>query len=135
RQLTRRKDSNRITRRAQNKLSSSWFDGKAQPRPRHLQLRRHAEVVEEKRIDVSGLLQLLGSAAGAMTGLGVDADDHRFVTGLRSLQSRGVLERVRWYDAIVVIGRRHQNRRILGAGLHVVNRRVRVESFEFGVVR
>src|SRR2546426_7839564 len=81
--------------------------------------------IEEERIDVSGLLQLLGGAAGAMTGLGIDADDYRIVPCLRGLQSRRVLERVRWYDAIVMIGRRHQNRWKLGPGLHVVNRRVR----------
>ena len=98
--------------------------------PENLQLRRYAEVIEEERIDVSGLLQLFGGAAGAVTGFGVDADDHRIVTSLCGLQSCGVLERMRRHDAIVVVGRRHQNRRIPGARLHVVNRRVRVEDLE-----
>jgi len=46
---------------------------------------RHAEVIEEERIDVRRLFQLLRCAAGAVARLGVDANYDRIVAGLRRL--------------------------------------------------
>src|ERR1041385_8229533 len=89
--------------------------------PKCLPLRGYAKVVEKERVDVRRLFQLLGSAAGAVAGFCIDADDDRIVAGLGGLQRRGVFERMSRHDAIVMVGGGDQDGWIPGSSLHVVN--------------
>jgi hypothetical protein len=67
--------------------------------------------------------------------LGLDADqDRRRVGGLHLLETRGVLERVRGDDAVVVVAGQYQSRRIPFPRLQVVIRRVGVQGFELRFV-
>ena len=54
--------------------------------------------------------------------------------GLRGLQRRRELEAVRRHHAVVVVGRGHQRRRVVRAGLDVVERRVLQTRVEVGLV-
>src|SRR5688572_7058626 len=57
--------------------------------------RVHVERLDEERKDICALLDdLAGRLAGPVTGLGLDADQHRRWTSLRGLDRRGKLEAV-----------------------------------------
>src|SRR5947209_11034605 len=90
-------------------------------------LRRDAEVLEEEGVDVRRLLDVLRRAARAVAGVRVYADEDGAIAGLPLLQGRGVLERVRGHDAVVVVGGRNQRRRILHALAYVVHGGVGVQ--------
>src|SRR5262249_49654082 len=66
----------------------------------------------------------------AVPGFGLDADQRGRVARLRGLQRRREFEAVRGNHAVVVIGGRDQGRRVLYAGVDVVQRRIGVERFE-----
>src|ERR1041385_1527341 len=109
--------------KARRTLRVEFPPGRKMPshRAEMLPLRGYAKVVEKERVDVRRLFQLLGSAAGAVAGFCIDADDDRIVAGLGGLQRRGVFERMSRHDAIVMVGGGDQDGWIPGSSLHVVN--------------
>ena len=66
--------------------------------------------------------ELRGRFAGAVAGLGFDANQDRSITGLRRLQRCGKLETVSRPDAIVMIRGGDHRRRIRRSRLDVVQR-------------
>ena len=54
--------------------------------------RTNAEVLEYERVEIRGLLDRLRGAAGAMSRLGVDADEDRVAARLGRLKGRRILE-------------------------------------------
>ena len=97
-------------------------------------VRADAQVREEKRADVGSLFERLGQPAGAVAGVGLDTDQDRPVVARPGLQCGGVFEGVRGHHAIVVVGGRHQDRRIFPALPDVVQRRVAQQVTELRLV-
>ena len=92
--------------------------------------RRDAHVGPDERVGVGGLFERLAQVARAVAGVGLDADQVRRIAAAAFLQGGGVLERMRRHDAVVVVGGRHQRRRVGHAGLQVVQRRVAEQVLE-----
>ncbi len=80
----------------------------------------NTQVVKNKRIDVRSDFDGFAGAAGAMTGIGFDADEHRILVTGEGLQGGRVFERVSGNDAIVVVGSGDEGGRVDRTGLDVV---------------
>ena len=65
---------------------------------------------------MSAVVSISSSCCWRRGRTGFDADQHRAVRGLPCLQRRGVLERVRGHDAVVVVGRGDEHRRVAHTG-------------------
>ena len=81
------------------------------------------QLANEEGESVGRLVDLLGRGCPrAMTGLRFDSDQNRIGAALRGLKRSNELEGVSGHDAIVVISRERQRRRIARAGFDVVER-------------
>src|SRR5262249_62152987 len=101
----------------------------------HFLLRRDAEVVKQEGVSVRRDFELFGRARSAVTGFGLDADQHGRGTSLFLLDRRGVFERMRGNHSVVVIGGSDQRRRVFRL-FDVVQRRGCGNRLElFGVIR
>jgi len=95
-----------------------------------MSLRGDSQVPHQERIDIRGLLDRFGCAAGSVSRLRVNADQNGIITGLRGLERGSVLEGVRGEHAIIVVGRCNQGRRITCAVFDVMFRRVSLMVLE-----
>ena len=96
---------------------------------------RHAHLRRRERPLIGELGDPLVGRPVAVRALRLDADEHRLVAALRRLHRRRELERVARHHAVVVIGRRDERRRIAGARLDVLQRRVLDQERELRRVR
>ncbi len=91
----------------------------------------HSEILHQKTPLVRNLLNRLGDRLpSAVARLGLNANQHRSFACLRRLQGGRELEAVRRNHAIIVVRGHNQRRRILGARLQVVQRRILVNRLE-----
>ena len=60
-----------------------------------------------------------GGLAQAVTGFGLDADQHRRIAGLGGLQRGGELERMARHHPVVVVGGGDQGGRVTAPGLRL----------------
>src|SRR5262245_12770414 len=92
----------------------------------------HPQYSNQETPAIGDLFDHLGSRhPRAMSGFGLNANQHRRFSRLCFLQSRSELEAMSGNDAVVVIGRSDQCRRIFHTRFDVVKRRIGIERFEF----